>query len=261
MIRGLYTAASGITATMVSSDVVANNLANMGTTGFKKVGVNYAEFGNVMMSQQYKGQQTEVGQINDGVQVVGTQTAFNQGILKQTGNPLDAALEGDGFFTVEDPNTGETFYTRNGAFTQNAEGVITTSDGMLVKSEQGNPLILPQEASAITIDADGLVSAMAGQPAQSQALGKLQITQIENQQSLETQGAYLYKPTANTRVVEFGTNQPSVIQGALETSNVNAVEELVRSITGSRRYESMQKAIRMQDQTLEQTVTQVGRYR
>lgn len=261
MLRGIYTAGSGMTATMLESDMVANNIANLQTTGFKKSDVNYAEFGSVMMNKITGNDKTEIGTLNNGVQVVGSQTAFTQGVLNHTGNSLDVALEGKGFFTVQDPNTFEEFYTRNGSFTQNAQGLVTTENGMILLSEQGNPFTLPQEAHSITIDSDGMMSVQSGQPPQSNILGQLKITQFENEATLESQGAYLYKPTETTKVVEFGTNPPTVVQGTLELSNVNAVQELIRNVTGSRRYESLQKAIHMQDQTLEQAVTQVGRYR
>ncbi len=256
MIRGLYTAASGMTATMQETDVLANNLANLGTNGFKKVGVNYAAFGNVLMNKLGVGATAPIGSMTGGVSVAGTQTDFTAGVMKRTGNPLDVAIDGKGFFTVENPTTSEKFYTRNGAFTQNAQGVIVTQDGYAVMNAEGGPINVPPGTATINISNTGLVSDDTGQ-----VLGQMKITEFSDPKTLETQGAYLYKAGPQTQISGENPESVTVVQGALEASNVNVVEELIRNIAGNRRYESLQKSIRMQDKSLEKAVNQVGRYR
>ena len=253
MIRGLYSAASGITANLMESDIVANNLANVNTTGFKKVGVNYNAFGELMMQRLGTGETQNIGTVNNGVALAGSKIHFGQGLLKQTGNPLDVAIQGNGFFSVQDAQ-GNDFYTRNGSFTRNAEGILSTLDGHTVMGENDAPIIIPADAKDITIGNSGNVMS------NGQQLGQLKISGISNPQSLTAQGTCLFKGSAETQTSDNPPNI-SLIQGSLEGSNVNVVEELIRNIMGSRRYESMQKSINTQDASLQLAVSQVGRYK
>jgi len=254
MIRGLYSAASGLTANLLESDIVANNLANVNTTGFKKVGVNYNAFGELMMQRLGPDGTKAIGNVNNGVALAGSKIHFGQGLLKQTGNPLDVAIQGEGFFSVQNPE-GKTFYTRNGSFTRNAEGVLSTLDGHTVLDSSGGAILIPPDAKELTIAADGAVMS------NGQRIGQLQISTLENPDSLTALGTYLFEPSASTKVAETNPASVTLIQGSLEGSNVNVVEELIRNIMGSRRYESMQKSINTQDASLQLAVSQVGRYK
>ncbi|MDH4380101.1 MAG: flagellar basal-body rod protein FlgF [Vampirovibrionales bacterium] len=254
MIRGLYSAASGITANLMESDIVANNLANVNTTGFKKVGVNYNAFGEMMMQRMGPGGTQNIGNVNNGVALAGSKIHFGQGLLKPTGNPLDVAIQGDGFFSVQDAE-GNAFYTRNGSFTRSADGTLSTLDGHTVMDANDAPILIPADARDITIGSNGAVMT------NGQQLGQLKLSNIDNPDTLVAQGTCLFKGSADTKVSTETPANSSLVQGYLEGSNVNVVEELIRNIMGSRRYETMQKSINSQDASLQLAVSQVGRYK
>lgn len=189
-----------------------------------------------------------------GVQLSGSHVQYNQGTLKQTNNDFDMALQGDGFFTIEGPN-GQHVYTRNGSFNRAGDGTLITQDGMRVLSDKGKPIIIPPETPEMTVTSTGLVANG------DNIIGQLGIAEFENVDSLEQQGQYLFTATPTTRKDNFAEGKTSVVQGSLEMANVNAVEELVRNISGTRRYEAMQKSIQTQNESLRLAVNQVGRYR
>lgn len=254
MIRGLYSAASGMASTMMDMDILANNLSNMNTTGFKKSTSNYQAFKDVLINRIDKQGSEKIGSYASGVQLAGTHVQHNQGTLKRTNNPFDLALQGTGFFKLEGPN-GQTLYTRNGSFTRSANGFIVNQDGMRVLGQNNGPIQIPENVSQITITNGGLVA--NGE----QVLGQIGIEEFSNPESLEQQGQYLFSEGPGTRRETFSEDKTTVVQGSLELANVNAVEELVRNISGVRRYESIQRSIRMQNESLKLAVTQVGRYR
>lgn len=254
MIRGLYSAASGMASTMMEIDMLANNLANMNTTGFKKSATNYQAFGNVLMNRLDKNGAKQIGSMASGVQLSGSHVQYNQGTLKQTDNDFDMALQGNGFFTIEGPN-GQPLYTRNGSFNRAGDGTLITQDGMRVLNNQGAPIIIPPETPQMTVTSTGLIADGEN------ILGQLGITEFQNTESLEQRGQYLFSAGPTTRKDNFAQDKTTVIQGSLELANVNAVEELVRNISGVRRYEAMQKSIQTQNESLRLAVNQVGRYR
>jgi len=254
MIRSLWTAATGMSAQNTNVDVIANNLANVNTSGFKRGRANFQD----LMYQQIKapgaeasqaGTQLPTGiQIGLGVQTAGVQSIFTEGSFQQTGNPLDLAIEGRGFFQVQLPN-GEMAYTRAGSFSVDAQGQIVTPDGNVLQPA----IVVPADTVTLTIGADGTISAM--QPGNvNTTLGTLQLANFSNPSGLMHIGRSLYQ-TSNASG-EAITGIPGnngfggITQGTLEMSNVNAVEEMVNLIAGQRAYEMNSKAIQASDDML-----------
>jgi flagellar basal-body rod protein FlgG len=254
MIRALYTSSSGMQAQQLNLDTVANNLANVNTTGFKKSRVDFED----LLYQTFRAPGTSEAQgaaVPTGIQVghgakpVATQRLFYQGDFQQTENPLDLVIEGDGFFQVLRPD-GSTAYTRSGAFKKDATGRVVTSDGYLLQPA----LTIPPDATNITIGNDGTVSVtLAGQTA-AQQLGAIQLARFSNPAGLLAAGrsVFLSTPASGDAVVGtpgqqgFGT----LAQGFLELSNVKVVEEMVNMITSQRAYEANSKAIQTADDML-----------
>lgn len=256
MLRGIYGAASSMMANMVATDTMANNMANVGTAGFKKSVVNFQSFPEMLIRRMDGQKSVPIGKLPMGSLAQSTTVQFTQGAIRATGNPLDLALDGEGFFTVEDLE-GNTSYTRNGIFTIGPTGFIATADGHLVQGERG-PIAIPANAS-IMIDETGSVSI------NNSPVDRLKITRFTDNTTLQQTGDSLFKATSATEEMVPGATGEApkyrVHQGQIETSNTNVVSELVESINGNRVYEALQKNIRMQNETLEKTVNQVGRFR
>lgn len=255
MFPALWIAKTGLDAQQTRMAVTANNLANVNTTGYKR---SRAAFEDLLYQdvRQAGGQTSEQTQspsglmVGTGVRVVGTQKMFTQGNIAQTSNALDVAIQGRGFFQVLLPD-GTQAYTRDGSFQMNSDGQLVTSSGYPVQPE----ITLPANAQSITIGSDGTVGAqIAGQAAPTQ-VGTLQIADFINPAGLQPRGENLFIETAAS-----GTAQPgspglnglgTVTQGALETSNVNVVEELVTMIETQRAYEMNSRAISASDSMLQ----------
>jgi len=255
MMRSLWIAKTGLDAQQTQLDVISNNLANTSTNGFKR---SRAVFEDLLYQTQRQpgantSQSTQVPsglQVGTGVKPVATVKNFTQGNLQQTGNSMDVAINGNGFFPVEMPD-GTQAYTRDGSIQVNSEGVMVTSNGYPILG----PVTVPAQAQGITIAADGTVTAkIAGQTA-PQTLGQLQLATFVNPTGLSSEGQNLYKETAASGTPTLGTpgqNGAGVLsQGYVETSNVNVVEELVGLIQSQRAYEINSKAISTSDQMLQ----------
>ena len=254
MIRSLWTAATGMTAQNLNVDVIANNLANVNTTGFKRGRANFQD----LMYQQIKspgadassaGTQVPTGiQIGLGVKAAGVENIFLEGSLKPTGNPLDFAIEGRGFFQIQMPN-GELAYTRAGSFSLDSQGQIVTADGNILQ-----PAInIPADAISISVAADGTVSVL--QPGNvSSTIGQIQLADFSNPAGLTLLGSSLYKPSNASGEAILGTagdnGLGTIGQNMLEMSNVSIVEEMVNLIAGQRAYEMNSKAIKAADEML-----------
>lgn len=254
MIRSLWTAATGMTAQALNVDVIANNLANVNTAGFKRGRANFQD----LMYQQLKsagadassaGTEIPTGlQVGMGVRAAGIENIFLQGSFQQTGNSLDLAIEGRGFFEIQMPD-GEPAYTRAGAFSIDSQGRIVTPDGNILQ-----PAInIPPDALSITISSDGTVS--VEQPgAVSTVVGQLQLADFSNPAGLKLLGESLYQSTNSSGEPTTGTagenGLGSIGQGMLEMSNVNIVEEMVNLIAGQRAYEMNSKAVKASDEML-----------
>ncbi|MDC0932375.1 flagellar basal-body rod protein FlgG [Arcobacteraceae bacterium] len=262
MIRGLYTAAAGMTAQQQNIDVISNNIANVNTDGFKQ---DRAEFQDLMyQSLNYTAGATSSNTNNPtgidtglGVRVSGIQKNFLQGSLKETGNDYDIAIQGDGFFQIATP-AGETAYSRNGAFKLDSEGTIVNAQGYALEPE----ITIPSELVNISIAQDGTVTGQDATTGESTELGQITLVNFINSAGLSPQGSNLYLASDTSGdPIELtpGTDGiGSLQQGMLEGSNVQLVTEMVNLITAQRGYEANSKAINTTDSML-QTVNALKR--
>lgn len=260
MLRALYTSATGMKAQELLIDMTANNLANVNTNGFKRSQLDFADLLyatlNPAGTEVAAGQPSPTGlQIGNGVRAVGTTKIFNTGTFAQTGNTLDAAVEGDGFFKVQLPN-GELRYTRDGAFRLDATGQLVTGDGYLVDGA----ITVPDGVSLtkINIGSDGTVTGIqAGTSDTSVSLGQIQLARFLNPAGLSSEGGNLYAatPASGPEVLGIpGENGLGMLrQGFLESSNVEVVTELIALISAQRAYEINSRAIRAGDEMLSVT--------
>lgn len=244
MIKGIYTAASGMLAESIRTDATANNLANVSTAGYKKdVAVNKA-FASMLIKRINDGPEQPVGQLGTGAQVDEIAPAFTPGMMRQTGNQLDLAIDGKGYFAVE--TAAGIRYTRAGEFTRNSLGELTTADGQAVLGENGRIVI---NGSSVAVGEDGIVSVDGNQ------IGRLRLSEFNDEQKLVKEGSVLFRDDG------AGMRQASGIvrQGVLEMSNVNAVSEMINLISGYRAYEVNSKAVQAHDQLLDKAVNEVGK--
>lgn len=257
MLRSLSTAATGMDAQQTRLDVTANNIANVSTPGFKK---SRAEFQDLMY-QTIKEPGAATGsatrsptglQVGMGVRTVGTQRMHSEGDLQQTGNPLDLAIEGNGFFPVTLPS-GELGYTRAGALKLDSEGKVVTADGYSL----GTQISIPANAQSVAVAADGTVSATVPGNATPVEVGKIQLTTFANPAGLSSMGRNLFKETAASGAPVTGAPGENGIgtlsQGTLEISNVKVVEEMIDLIAGQRAYDVNSRVIKAADEMLQQT--------
>ncbi|MBP2645293.1 MAG: flgG 2 [Firmicutes bacterium] len=252
MIRGIYAAASGMVAEDIRNDAISNNLANANTAGYKKnIAVN-KDFRSMLISRIHdKPSDPSIGSTGAGTVVDEIVTIQSAGIMRQTGNPLDVAIEGKGFFAVETPNGIR--YTRNGSFSRNAQGELVTFDGYRVLGENG-PIRLGK-AATVTIGEDGRVLVQVSGRAESEA-GKLRIVSFADEKQLTQEGSSLF---AASQAGGNAAGNVLVHQGMLELSNVNVVSEMVNLISGYRSYEINSKMVQAEDQILDKAVNEVGR--
>ena len=257
MVRGLYTAYTGMINQQKRLDTITNNLANASTTGFKREGVTARSFDEcltVKVNDLTEGVITRnIGQMSLGVKIGENYTDYSQGSFKNTEGTYDLALEGNGFFAISFTNKrGEESvkYTRDGEFTIDNEGVLRTKDGDYVLNQGGGQITIPTEAASVVFDGQGNIYA------DGEYIDTLQITDFENYDYIRKYGENLYDIEEGT--VETEANA-SVHQGYLEMSNINVVEEMVEMITITRAYESAQKAIQTADTMMDKAVNQVGK--
>jgi flagellar basal-body rod protein FlgG len=251
----LWAAKTGLDAQQTRLAVVSNNLANVNTAGFKKGRAVFEDllYQNVRQVGGATSQDTQAASglsIGTGVRVVATEKTFTQGGLNQTGNPLDMAINGRGFFQVLMPD-GTQAYTRAGDFQVNSQGQLVTSAGYVVQPG----ITIPSGAQSITIGNDGTVSvALAGSATPTQ-VGSLQLVDFVNPTGLQPRGENLLVESASSGTAQPGTpglnGLGTVSQGAVEASNVNVVEEMVNMIETQRAYEMNTKAIQTADQMLQ----------
>lgn len=254
MTRGLWTAASGMAAQQTNIDVIANNLANVNTTGFKSSRVDFQDL--FYQSIQLPGApSTETTQQPSGIQVgLGTRPAavqklFSPGDLRQTGNPLDVAIEGDGFLQLTDPD-GRVVYTRDGALKLDGQGRLVNTDGYTLEPE----LVIPADAQSISIGVDGTVSVTVPGQSTPQQVGQIQLAKFPNPGGLNSIGHNLFLPTASSGEATTGTPGSQgfgrLAQGTLEMSNVRIIDEMVNMIIAQRAYEVNSKCIQIADEML-----------
>ena len=254
MIRSLWIAKTGLDAQQTQLDSISHNLANVSTYGYKRAHAVFEDllYQNMRQAGGLATQQNTLPtglQLGTGVRTVATSRNFTQGNLQQTGNTFDMAINGNGFFTIQQPD-GTTAYTRDGSFRIDANGQLVTSNGMPMTP----PISVPPNALSVTIGNDGTMSAQVAGQAQPVQLGQVQLATFINAAGLDPIGQNLFLETAASGTPTIGmpgTNGAGHLnQGYVETSNVNVVEELVSMIQTQRAYEINSKAIQTSDQML-----------
>lgn len=265
-VQTLYTAATGMESLQTKLDVIANNLANVNTTAFKADRANFEDLfyrhepfpGNIDQNSNYAPVGTQIGL---GARVQSTQSNFQQGSFEQTGEPLDVAIEGHGFFQVQDPASGQIMYTRAGNFSLNANYQV-----VIGSAQTGRPLdppiTFPSDTTGISITPDGQFMALTPQSSQMQQVGQMQLAIFPNPEGLLKLGENLYAqtdasgPASQANPGQQGTGM--VRQGFLEASNVEPVRELIDLITTQRSFELNSQVIQAGDQIL-QEITNLAR--
>lgn len=255
MIRSLFTAGTGMEAQRLNIDVIANNLANVNTNGYKR---SRADFQDLIYqeirspgSPSAEGTQVPSGiQVGLGVRPVAVQKIFQQGDFAYTGNNLDLVIEGDGFFNVTTPG-GETAYTRAGAFKLDSEGRIVTSDGYPMEPA----IAIPANTTNIAIGSDGKVTVIQSGSTAPTEVGQIQISRFTNPAGLKAGGKNLFRPSDSSGEAITGSpgseGMGTIGQGFIEMSNVNVVEEMVNMIVSQRAYEINAKAVQASDEMLQ----------
>jgi flagellar basal-body rod protein FlgG len=251
MIKGMRTAASGMAAQQMNIDNIANNLANVNTTGFKRTKLEFQD----VLYQNYRraGTSTAVGTrvptnlaIGYGVKPIATNREFSVGDLTQTGNPLDLAISGNGFFQIEMPD-GTTGYTRDGSFKISPDGDLVTSDGFFLTPG----ITIPEDASSVAVSMDGDVSVLIVGSNDPQSVGNIELARFVNPAGLSAIGHNLYIETPVSGDPILGTPSQDglgkIDQGYLEMSNVRVVDEMVNMIVAQRSYEINSKVIQTGD--------------
>jgi flagellar basal-body rod protein FlgG len=255
MIRALYSAATGMESQQLNLDVISNNLANVNTAGFKKSTIEFQDllYDTITApgADEGSGNQLPTGiQVGHGSNPVATSRVFTEGELTQTGQNLDVAIQGDGFFEVQMPD-GTLAYTRDGSLKTDSGGRIVTSDGLPV---QGGFQPIPVGTTSVTISADGTVTTTGSSGTQT---FQVQLTRFANPGGLQAVGRNLYTETLASGTPETGNPDEngfgSLQQGYLEMSNVKVVEEMVNMIVAQRAYEVNSKAVQAADEMMQQS--------
>jgi len=250
--RALMTAATGMKSQELSLDVIAHNLANVNTAGFKKSEVSFEDLLYVNLRTagvtDASGTQSAAGlQIGSGAAAVSTTAHHTQGTLEQTGRDLDLAIDGEGFFRVE-LASGETRYTRNGSFKLNSDGEIVTSEGYKLGISG-----ITSATDRIQVGLDGTVSVRASGATAATSIGQIALYRFANPAGLENAGGNLFKenPAAGSpQTVSANVNGGGIKSGYLERSNVDVVGELIKMIMAQRAYEVNSRAIKAGDQMM-----------
>lgn len=252
MIKAMRTAASGMSAQQMNVDVIANNLANVNTSGFKRSKIEFQDI--LYQKLRSAGVESAAGstvpislEVGYGTRPAATQRNFSMGSLQLSGNPLDLAIEGNGFYQVLLPD-GTAGYTRDGSFKMSADGQVVTSDGFFL--DPG--ITIPSDATEINVGADGLVSVLIPGEAEPQEIGQIELAKFINPAGLQAIGHNIFVISGASGDPILGT--PSLDgfgrlnQGYLEMSNVEIVEEMVNMITAQRAYEINSKAIQTSEE-------------
>ncbi|MHB8947667.1 MAG: flagellar basal-body rod protein FlgG [Rhodoferax sp.] len=255
MINSLWISKTGMEAQQMQLDVIANNLANVSTNGFKRANAVFEElmYQNLRQVGANSAEQSQLPtglQIGLGVRTVATSRSFVQGNLQQSGNKLDVAIQGNGFFQVTMPD-GTTNYTRDGSFQVDSSGQLVTATGLPI----ANGVTVPANATGISIAGDGTVTAQIPGSVAPQAIGTIALANFANPAGLDPKGQNLYAESTASGQAISGTpgadGLGALMQGFVETSNVNVVQELVTMIQTQRAYEMNSKAIQTSDQMLQ----------
>jgi len=256
MIRGLYTGATGMMMEMVRHDIIANNLANVNTAGYKRDVAVHKDFSKMFLERLNEPpiqisdrfqlfRETPVGNLGTGVVTDAIAVDFSSGGFQKTDNPLDLAINGNGFFAIETEKGIR--YTRNGNFTLNSDGELSTPDGFRVLGQNG-PIRVA--GNNVDIGEDGVVNV------DGKVVEQIQIIDFEDRRVLRKTGENLFAAPYDAPVL---AGSGKVLQGGLEKANVDLAGEMVKMITALRAYEINQKAVQSQDSMLDQAINQVGK--
>lgn len=250
MIRGFYSAASGLIAGLFRQELISHNLSNINVAGYKGLGASLDEFNRIYLSRfspESIGGGAAVGATSLGVTTNGPITDFTPGALHQTGQPFDLALAGDGYFVLQSPD-GER-YTRDGRFTRDANNHLVSVDGYLLQGSNNQPVTAPQGAIT-TIASNGSITV------DNQAVGQIRLVKFADQTTdLKREGQNTFSAINPGQAAA----DAAVHQGFLESSNVDPVRAMTQMLTVSRAYESAQRAVQLQDEMLGKAVNEIGR--
>ena len=244
MLRGLYTAASGMAAQQANIDNIANNLANVQTTGYKKSRMDFQDL--LYSHTKDPGTDATIGtQVGMGVRASSTQQIFTDGSLQQTGRDMDVAIQGQGFFEVEMPN-GKRGYTRDGSLKMDAEGNLLSGTGYSLGIK------VPKDVTNLVIEADGTIKGTPISSTTPQVIGKLELVRFLNPSGLKAMGSNLFERTPIAGDLFKGSpgseGLGSLAQGHLEKANVNVIEEMISIVQAQRAYEMNQKGVQASDE-------------
>lgn len=254
MMRALFSAATGMTAQQTNVDVIANNLANVNTVGFKRTRADFADLLYQTLrapgTTTIQGQQSPTGiQVGMGTRLAATTRMWTQGEFQQTGDPFSIAIEGDGFFQINTPDG--IVYTRDGTFKLDATGKLVTSDGFALEPA----ITIPQNALSVSVGTDGTVTFLLPGQTEAQQAGQINLAKFINPAGLQSIGNNMFRATSASGNAITGTpgvdGMGTVRQGFVESSNVKVVEELVNLIIAQRAYEVNSKAIQTSDEMLQ----------
>jgi flagellar basal-body rod protein FlgG len=256
MIKGIYTAASGMVSLLASNDNIANSLANVNTPGFKK-GVTLFKSFAPMLIDKISAQGTKntdrsmpLGAISPGSALSGIAIDFTQGRIEDTANKLDFAIEGDGFFEVQ-TDSGERLYTRNGRFKLDDEGFLTTLEGYRVIGMNDAPIKMGMDLTTLEVTNTGELIL------NKEPINQLKVVDFENKHGLVKRGNSCFEATnVAGNQIEPGYK---IVQSAVEGSNANVISSMVNTIEGMRAYETLARVVENTSRSLEKTTTQLGR--
>ena len=251
----MHVAKTGLNSQQTRMQVIANNLANVNTTGFKKDRANFESL--LYQVKRASGDQTSADTdlnsafaVGTGVRVVNTQKMYTQGSLVNTDNALDLAIDGSGFFQILMPD-GRVGYTRNGSFSRNSEGTLTTGSGYVLQPE----IQIPESVTQINVSADGIVSVQIAGQVDAEEVGQITLSDFANRSGLQPIGESFVVETGASGAATVGNpiegGFGKLVQGALEGSNVNVVQELVDMIETQRAYEVASKSISSSDEMMQ----------
>jgi flagellar basal-body rod protein FlgG len=257
MVRGIDTAASAMVGITALNDILANNLANINTPGFKQSNVTFKSIQDVVLkrsdsSNSGNNNTPAVGTISLGSVVDSNAVDFRQGGIKSTSNPLDLAIDGKGFFEIKTPNG--TAYTRNGSFKRLSNGEIATNEGYILQGNNGPIKLENKDLQKLMVNSDGTIEY------EGEVINKVKVVEFKNVYDLQPVGNSIFKLNNSQNKPELAKHF-ELTQKALENSNSNVVETMVNSITGMRTYDSLAKVIETNKNTLGKAVNEVGRLR
>ncbi|MDM8312338.1 MULTISPECIES: flagellar basal-body rod protein FlgF [Clostridium] len=265
MLKSMYSGISGMKSNQTKMDVIGNNVANVGTTGFKKSGARFTDALNqtlIHASTPTGGiGGTNPGQVGIGSKVSGIFKYMKQGSLQPTGRVTDMAIDGEGFFVVE--RNGEIAYTRDGSFSLDKNGNLVTADGFRVLDNNGNPIIIPtkvnnggrdKSVTSVTVSKDGTISLGLEDGAKVENHAKLRIAVFQNPEGLNALSGNLYSESANSGAAVYDAKYGSIIQGAIEMSNVDLSEEFTDMIVTTRAFQASSKVITTSDELLQEII-------